>query len=327
MDPDKMDSVINWKTPTSKGLLSGFLRSVGYLADDLPRIRSPMGILHGLTGSMVPFHWSYTEQRAFDEIKEIIEHHRNHSRVPLDYSPDHKPVWMVTDASSASIAGYVAQGDEWQKAKVAAFYSVKLSLAQQNYAVHELEMLAGLETMLRHRDILQGVHFTWITDHKGLIHLMKQKDLTGRQVHWLEKMSTFNFEIVYIPGETNILSDALSYIYTNDAPGIVHAHSEYTDHDDNVSMDHLNSHGITIPLLAGLEAFAARTTCSRALPKRSNADTGHPETSSEFAKRMKGRVHVVGPRHAQEGGSTENLTSSLSTMSHNTPKQVNGPKT
>ncbi|PBK62873.1 hypothetical protein ARMSODRAFT_963705 [Armillaria solidipes] len=78
----------------------------------------------------------------------------------LNSEPDHRPVWMVTDASSASIAGYVAQGDEWQKAKVAAFYSAKLSSAQQNYAVHELEMLAGLETMLRHRDIL-----------------MKQKDL------------------------------------------------------------------------------------------------------------------------------------------------------
>ncbi len=117
---------------------------------------------------------------------------------------------MVTNASSASIAGYVAQGDEWQTGKVTAFYSAKLSSAQQNYAVHELEMLTGLEMMLRHRDILQGVHFTWIMDHKGLIHLMNQKDLTGRQACWLEKMSAFDFEIVYAPGETNILSDALS---------------------------------------------------------------------------------------------------------------------
>ncbi len=62
MDPDKVDSVINWKTPTSKGLLSGFLGSVGYLTDDLPHIHSPMGILHGLTGSMVLFCWSYTKQ-------------------------------------------------------------------------------------------------------------------------------------------------------------------------------------------------------------------------------------------------------------------------
>jgi hypothetical protein len=63
---------------------------------------------------------------------------------------------------------------------VAAFYSAKLDSAQQNYPVHEIEMLAGIETMLRHRDILQGTKFMWITDHKGLIHLVKQKDLSGQ---------------------------------------------------------------------------------------------------------------------------------------------------
>jgi hypothetical protein len=40
-------------------------------------------------------------------------------------------------------------------------------------------MLAGVETMLRYRDILQGIKFIWITDHKGLIHLLNQKNLTG----------------------------------------------------------------------------------------------------------------------------------------------------
>ncbi|PBK71044.1 hypothetical protein ARMSODRAFT_955768 [Armillaria solidipes] len=94
---------------------------------------------------------------------------QSHSIGPtLNSEPDHKPVWMVTDASSASIAGYVAQGEEWQKAKVAAFYFAKLSSVQQNYAIHELEMLAGLETMLCHQDIL-----------------MKQKDLVKPMSSWM----------------------------------------------------------------------------------------------------------------------------------------------
>ena len=42
-------------------------------------------------------------------------------------------------------------------------------------------MLAGIETMLRYKDILQGIHFRWITDHKGLIHLLNQRDLSGCQ--------------------------------------------------------------------------------------------------------------------------------------------------
>jgi hypothetical protein len=33
MDPDKVDNVLNWKTPTNRDLLRGFLGSVGYLFD------------------------------------------------------------------------------------------------------------------------------------------------------------------------------------------------------------------------------------------------------------------------------------------------------
>lgn len=41
MDPDKVDSVLKWKVPTSKELLRGFLGSVGYLADDIAFVRIP----------------------------------------------------------------------------------------------------------------------------------------------------------------------------------------------------------------------------------------------------------------------------------------------
>lgn len=48
----------------------------------------------------------------------------------------------------------VSQGPDWKTAKIAAFYSAKLNSAQQNYPVHEIEMLAGIEMMLRYADIL-----------------------------------------------------------------------------------------------------------------------------------------------------------------------------
>lgn len=83
MDPDKVDSVLNWKVPTNKELLRGFLGSVGYLADDLATIRIPMGILTSMTGSEASFKWDFTHQRAFDEIKRLVHAHREHHRTPL----------------------------------------------------------------------------------------------------------------------------------------------------------------------------------------------------------------------------------------------------
>jgi hypothetical protein len=223
-----------------------------------------MGVLTTLTGDTVPFCWEYTHQRAFEDVKGIVVEGRGCHHVPLKYGPGTNPIYMVTDGCATGVSGLVSQEKDWRRAAVAAFYSMKLNSAQQNYAVHKIEMFADVETMLRHWDILQGTQFKWITDHKGLIHLMNQKDLTGRQARWIDKISEFDFEVVYIPGAENILADALSCIYSNDAPGTVHATSEYTQHDK--AQVYFAVQGISMPLLTGTEAMAKRGLWACKLP-------------------------------------------------------------
>jgi hypothetical protein len=145
MDPHKVDNIMAWKTPTNRDLLSGFVGAAGYLADGAEACRIPMGVLTKMTGSAVSFRWGPTEQRAFKQVKEIIASHRNIHRVPMDYGLSADPVFLVTDGCSSGIGGEIVQGKTWNTAKVIAFYSAKLSPAQQNYAVHEIELLAGLE--------------------------------------------------------------------------------------------------------------------------------------------------------------------------------------
>ena len=232
MDPDKVDALVHWKAPMNHDLLQGFLGAAGYLADDIDHVRVLMGVLHRLTSDQVLFCWDFTAQRAFEEIKELAVKCKDHHRKLISYSEDAPPVNMVTDGCATGIAGAISQGNDWKMAKVATFYSAKLTPAQQNYPVHEIEMLAGVETMLRYRDILQGVRFQWYTNHKGLIHLLNQRNLSGRQARWIEKISIFDFEVTYVPGAENILSDALSRIYLFDAPGTVWAANKYTEHDD-----------------------------------------------------------------------------------------------
>jgi hypothetical protein len=306
MDPDKIASVLNWKTPTNRDLLRGYLGSVGYLADDSALIRIPLGILHHLTGDSVPFRWSYTHQRAFEDSKHIASDGKDHHRKPLSYKSDAPPIWLVTDGCSSGIAGVVCQGPDWKNAKVAAFFSAKLNSAQQNYPVHEIEMLAGVEAMLRHRDILQGCHFTWVTDHKGLTHLVNQKNLSGRQARWVEKISGFDFEIKYVPGTENVLADALSRIYSNEAPGTVRSRSEYTYHDV-INNNDLEINLITMPVFAGREAIALssdRVTHSMArAAKEAEAQSGNVSSTAETSRtsRAFGSKTSVYPK---EGGGT-----------------------
>ena len=308
MDPDKVDSVIKWKVPTNCDLLRGFIGSVGYLADDIPNIWIPMGILSSITGDTVPFRWGYTEQRAFDEVKNLVQTARDHRRVPLDYSRGAPPIWMITDGCATGVSGVISQGLEWQSANITAFYSAKLNPAQQNYPVHEIEMLAGIETMLRYADLLQGVEFRWLTDHKGLTHLLNQKNLSGRQARWMEKISAFSFKVIYIKGSQNVVADALSRMYSNDSPGTQHSLSEFTYHDvvdDDTSM--VVTDEADAPVLAGIEAqvVARRGSRVRKLTEKAAA-AQHEGPSQTFASRMKDRSPFLGP---QEGGNTVDIHS------------------
>jgi hypothetical protein len=315
MDPEKVIGVLAWKTPTNRDLLRGFIGSVGYLADDIPNIRLPLGILSAITGDAVPFRWTNVEQRAFDEVKKLTHMARNHSRKPITYGTDAPQVWMVTDGCSTGIAGVVSQGNDWKTAIIAAFYSAKLNNAQRNYPVHEIEMLAGVETMLRHRDVLQGVHFKWITDHKGLIYLLNQKAVSGRQARWIEKISSFAFTVEYAAGSENVLADALSRIYSNDSPGTERAESEYTvfDNDDDDPAELVTD----MVLLAGLDAVVATHRNS----EESGAETGRPESSKEFARRMKDRFVLRGPQERTKGGSGSTTPPTTTFTTHITSDQ------
>ena len=168
----------------------------------------------------------------------------------MDYSKDVPPINIITDASASGIGGIVSQGHNWKDSKIVVFYSAKLNSAQQNYPVHDVELLAGVKTMLRHKNLLQGMHFFWYTNHRVLEHILKQPALSGRQARWLEKISDFDFTVKYILGTTNILADTLSCIYSGDLPGTICSKPEYTlelNNDDLPRMNQLLS-TITQPL-------------------------------------------------------------------------------
>lgn len=69
----------------------------------------------------------------------------------------------------------------------------------------------------------------------------------------MEKLGEFDFEIQYVPGTENVLADALSRLWSNESPGTVRGRGAYTYHDV-VNSDSLNTHGISMPVLVGMEA-------------------------------------------------------------------------
>ena len=130
MDPNKVTSIVNWKVPTNHTLCKGFIGSVGYLVDDIYKVRVPLGVLAEASAESKPFTWGFTKQRAFKTAQVYTAACASNSRVPLHYGPDADLIWVMTDTCGNGIGGVVAQGKDWRTAKVAAFYSAKMSSAQ-----------------------------------------------------------------------------------------------------------------------------------------------------------------------------------------------------
>jgi hypothetical protein len=113
-------------------------------------------------------------------------------------------------------------------------------------------------------------------DHKSLIYILNQKNLSGRQAHWIEKIGKLDFTVEYVPGAHNILPDALSRMYDFDAAGTVRAVSEYIVHDEDSPPSDISGL-VSMPVLVGDEAWvmapqrsaqmAARATGGQPMPK------------------------------------------------------------
>ncbi|QRW13905.1 Transposon Ty3-I Gag-Pol polyprotein [Ceratobasidium sp. AG-Ba] len=288
MDPHKVDSVKNWKTPNSKEQLMSFLGAVGYLAPNCGGIRIPMGVLTQRAAINKNWRWDATAQRAFNEVKETVEKWRNHHRAAIDYSEGAPRINLVTDASCTGASGVLSQGDDPKTAKIAMFWSAKFTATQQNYPVHELELLAIKELMQKFQYQLHGVRFCVFTDNKSLEHLLTQKNLSARQARWLEFINQFDFDIVHIPGVDNKVADALSRIYADEPEGMTRAESEYMPEEDGPNQVSIANTEydlrapLTVPLYVGNAVIPAGRRRGRPRTMRKNPITG-PETNDDKA--------------------------------------------
>ena len=126
------------------------------------------------------------------------------------------------------------QGPTWKNCWPTGFMSKKFTMVQQNYAIHEMKTLAILEALMKWEDKLIGYDVHIITDHKALGFFKTQIRLTVHQHHWMDYMSRFKFDITYIKGDLNKVTDCLSHYYENDTVQDVHLYNEYVHEDTHI---------------------------------------------------------------------------------------------
>uniref|UniRef100_A0A0K0FZC0 RNA-directed DNA polymerase n=1 Tax=Strongyloides venezuelensis TaxID=75913 RepID=A0A0K0FZC0_STRVS len=92
------------------------------------------------------------------------------------------------------------------------FYRCYRSLkpAEKNYPIIKLEALGLIYALKQFRPYIYGKHTIVITDHKPLLALLKNKELTGILQRYQMAIMEYDLTIQYIKGEANNVADYLS---------------------------------------------------------------------------------------------------------------------
>ncbi len=93
-----------------------------------------------------------------------------------------------------------------------AFYSKKLSSAENRYSTFNRELLAAFLTIQHFRFLLEGWQFTLLTDHKPLVAAMTHVTplQSARQQRHLAFVSEFTTDLRHTPGSENVVAKTLS---------------------------------------------------------------------------------------------------------------------
>jgi len=93
-----------------------------------------------------------------------------------------------------------------------AFISKSLNTTEQNYEIHDKEILVVIRCLEAWRYYLKGakLEFEIWTDYKNLQYFMISQKLNQRQARWALYLSRFNFVLKHILGRSMGKADGLS---------------------------------------------------------------------------------------------------------------------
>ena len=205
MSPDKIKAILEWPTPYDVKTVQGFLGFANFNRKFIEGYSKKALPLTDITKKDVGFRWGNDQQKAFDDLRKACA-----DPPVLCTFRANEPARIETDASDLAIGACLCQMKD-QKWHPCAYYSRKMSAAEQNYDIHDKELLAVVCALQNWRVYAESCsELTIFTDHKNLLNFTTTKELNRRQVRWSELLGQYKFKITYTPGKDNGRADALS---------------------------------------------------------------------------------------------------------------------
>jgi hypothetical protein len=198
-DESKLTAIQKFPTPKKVKDVQSFLGMCNYYRKFIKN-----NLLDDLTRKDIDFVWTSEHQNPFEELK-----HKLLTTPVLSHYDPKKDIELRVDACGYGIGGVLLQQHE-EKWHPVAYTSRRLTKAEKNYTVSELEALAVVWSLSYVRHLFYGKHIQIITDQHALCQLKTLKSPTGRLARWALKLAEHSYEIIHRPGRNHGDVDCLS---------------------------------------------------------------------------------------------------------------------
>lgn len=220
-DEKKIRAIKNIKPPDNLKDLKSFIGLTSYyrrFIKDFAKVVKPLtNLTRGENGQIkasqskkIKIFMGEKELKAFNNLKELLT-----SPEILRFPDFDKPFILTTDASEYAIGAVLSQG-EIGKDKPITYISRSLNKTEEGYATNEREMLAIVWALDNLRNYLYGAKkIKILTDHQPLTFSLSNRNTNAKLKRWKARIEEYNYELVYKPGKTNLVADALSRLKTD----------------------------------------------------------------------------------------------------------------
>ncbi len=154
------------------------------------------------------FEWNEVCQIIFDHMKRCMIK----TSILRHFDQTHETILEI-DSFNYVNDEVLSQYDDEEVLHSIVFYSKNMFSAECNYEIYDKELLIIIWAF-EHWWLelkLTDISIKMFIDHKALISLMKDKELSKHQMRWVQKLVDFNFKIMYWSDKQNIKIDALTH--------------------------------------------------------------------------------------------------------------------
>ena len=205
-DPEQITVIDELPTPTNAKGIAKLLGHMRWYRELIPNFSKIAVFITHLFKNDVRFECTETYQRAFEELRDIL------NTYPVLRPPDwDKPFHVYCGTSNVAVGSALCQstGDNGKDQSVA-YASKQLTLAERNYSTTEMECLAMVFSAKKFRHYLVCNPVIFFVNHMAIKYLVNKVELSGRLIRWVSLLEEFDHTVEYKPGRMHLQTDHLS---------------------------------------------------------------------------------------------------------------------